>query len=190
MKPCPKNRERIAWLAMDALAIKHEHELRAHLEICAGCRSYLDEISAVAGRLRAAEPQPAIQPSASFHGKVIGEVAMAQRRSAVETLLPQIWFRWNWRIAVPAAGAVALIIATWWFAAPRDERPMPSRLANLPFATPELKSNLEPTFANYEMAARQSLDKLDELLTEQGKINTAPSPNDTTTLNSRLDTAD
>src|SRR5580692_8702533 len=36
MKPCLRNREQIALLALDALEFPNEEELRAHLESCAG----------------------------------------------------------------------------------------------------------------------------------------------------------
>jgi len=190
MKPCRKNRERIASLAMNALEIQHEQELRSHLDSCAGCRSYLEEISSVAGRLRAAEPESGSQPSASFHRSVIGAVAEAERRSTSETLLAQIWSLWNWRLIFPAAAAAALVIAVWLVAAPRAGVPTPTPLANPAVATPSPKTDLEPTFSNYEMVAHQSLDKLDELLTEQGNRNPAPSPIYTTAQFSRLNTAD
>jgi hypothetical protein len=176
MKPCPKYREQIAWLAIDALEIQHEPELRAHLDICAGCRCYLEEISSVAGRLRAAEPQSGSQPSASFHRGVVGALAMAERRLAGGTLVAQVWSLWNWRLALSAGTAVALVIAAWLVAAPRADVPMPTPLNKRAIVTPGLKAELEPTFSNYEMVAHQSLDKLDELLTEQGGRNQAPSP--------------
>src|SRR5439155_25957510 len=51
MKPCSKNQKRIAWLALDALDVRQAHDLRAHLETCAGCRRYLVEISNMTRRL-------------------------------------------------------------------------------------------------------------------------------------------
>ena len=38
------------------------------------------------------------------------------------------------------------------------------------------ESDLEPTIANYEMVANQSLEKLSELLTRQGSKNLPPVP--------------
>ena len=173
MKPCPKNRERIVWLAMDALAIPHERELRAHLDTCAGCRRYLEEISSVAARLRAAEPESRSQPSASFHRNLARALTAAERRSAGETLWAKVSFFWNWRLALPAAVAVALGIAAWLVAGRRAYVPLPAPLALNVLPTSGLKSGGEPTLSSYEMAAHQSLDKLDELLTEQGNKNPA-----------------
>jgi hypothetical protein len=189
MKPCPKYRERIAWLAMEALENQPEPELRAHLDACAACRRYWEEMASVAGSLRAAEPPAVLQPSASFHRRVVGALAEAPGRSAGEKLLAQVGFLWNWRLALPAATAIALVIAAWLMAAPRSGVPHSAPLANRAVASPAYKSNLEPTFSNYEMAAHQSLDKLDELLTEQGNRNLPPSPIYTAALSS-LNTAD
>jgi hypothetical protein len=176
MKPCPKNRERLAWLAMDALEIQHERELRAHLETCAGCCRYLEEIASVAGRLRQAEPESGGQPSASFHRNLMGALAKATPESAGENLLARICGIWKWRLTLPAVTAVALLIAAWWLIGPRAYVPVPAPLAVRPVAAAVPKTDLEPTLSNYEMAVHQSLDKLDELLTEQGNRNPEPSP--------------
>jgi len=176
MKSCTRNRERIALLAVDALENQHERELRAHLDSCAGCRRYLEEISSVAGKLRVAEPESGGQPSASFHRNLMGALAKAQSESAGGKLLARIWTIWNWRLALPAATVAVLVIAIWLIMAPRAHMPVPMRLAVGPMAAPGLKADLEPTFANYQMALHQSLDKLDELLTEQGNRNLEPSP--------------
>jgi hypothetical protein len=176
MKSCLRNRERIALLAVDALENQHERELRAHLDCCAECRRYLEEISSVAGKLRVAEPEPGGQPSASFHRNLMGALAKAQSESVGEKLLPRIWANWNWRPTLPAATVAVLVIAIWLIMTPRAHMPVPTPLAVGPTAAPALKAALEPTFANYEMALHQSLDKLDELLTEQGNRNLEPSP--------------
>jgi hypothetical protein len=176
MKPCPKNRERLAWLAMDALEIQHERELRAHLETCAGCRGYLEEIASVAGRLRQAEPESGGRPSASFHRNLMGALAKATPDSAGENLLARIRAIWNWRLTSPAVTAGALLIVAWWLFGPRAYVPVPAPAPVRTVAVAGLKTDLEPTLSNYEMAVHQSFDKLDELLTEQGKRNSEPSP--------------
>jgi hypothetical protein len=176
MKSCSRNRERIALLAMDALEIQQEKELRAHLESCAGCHRYLEEISSVARKLRAAGPESRGQPSASFHSNLVGALAAAKRESVGEVILARIWTIWNWRVALPAVAAAALVIAAWFFIGPRASVPAPAPLAFRAVATPAVKTDLEPTFSNYEMAVHQSMDKLDELLTEQGKRNPEASP--------------
>jgi anti-sigma factor RsiW len=173
MKSCLKNREPLALLAMDALDIQRERELRAHLENCAECRGYLAEISAVAGRLRAAEPKPDGELSESFHRNLMGVLGKAKRESAAEMLAGRIWPIWNWRVVVPAVAIAVVMIAEWLVVGPRAHPPAPP--AVLAAATSSLKADLEPTFANYEMAIHQSLDKLDDLLTQQGNQSAEPS---------------
>jgi hypothetical protein len=190
MKPCPKNRERIAWLAMDALEIQQERELRVHLDSCAGCLRYLEQISSVAGRLRPAEPESEGQPSEAFHRNLMGALSKAKPESAGANLLAQIWNIGNWRVALPAVTAAALVIAAWLVIAPRAYIPVPAPLPVRPVAAAVLKADLEPTFSNYEMAAHQSLDKLDELLTEQGNRNPEPSPTYTAALYPRSNLAE
>jgi hypothetical protein len=176
MKPCLKNREQIALLAMDALDHQDKRKLRAHLDSCAACRRYLEEISSVAGKLRAAEPESAGHPSASFHRNLMGSLAGVKRESVGDAILARILEIWNWRLALPAAAAAALVIAAWLVMAPRAYVPAPAPLAFHSVAIPGQKSDLEPTFSNYEMAVHQSLDNLDKLLTEQGNRNPEPSP--------------
>ena len=190
MKSCLTNRERIALLAMDALDVQREQELRPHLADCAGCRSYLEEISSVAGTLRAVESEPVSQPSASFHRNVVGALTAAQRGSAGEILLAHIWSLVTWRRAWPAFTAVALVIAAWLVTLRRAETPAPAPLAARAVTPAALKSDLQPTFSNYEMAAHQSLDKLDELLTEQGNRNPAPAAISATAWQARFNTAE
>jgi anti-sigma-K factor RskA len=184
MKSCLKNRKDIALLAVDALETRRERELRAHLAACAGCRRYLEEISRVAGSLRAAEPEPGGQPSASFQRDVAGALAAAERCSAGGILLAKMGFLWNWRLAWPAVAALALVIAALLTAERRATKPAPAVASAI--ATP---ADLAPTFSNYEMAAHQSLDKLDELLTEQGNRSPAPPATYTGSL-SRLNAAE
>jgi anti-sigma-K factor RskA len=190
MKPCPKNRERIALLALDALEIQSRRELRAHLDTCSGCRCYLEEVSIVAGKLRAAETEMEARPSPSFHRNLVAALATAESHSAARTLLVQVRSFWNWRLALTAAAAAALAISAWLVVVRRVEVPLPSSLAVHAIVKPESQPVLAPTFSNYEMAAHQSLDKLDALLTEQGQINPPPSLAYTVARLSRLDTSD
>jgi anti-sigma factor RsiW len=174
---------------MEALEIPHEKELRAHLDSCAACRRYLEEISSVAGKLAAAEPESG-NPSESFHRNFIAALAKAKRESAGEALLARMWNIWNWRLAMPAVTAAALVIAAWLVIVPRANIPVSAPLAVHPVSAPGLKAGLEPTFSNYEMAVHQSLDKLDELLTKQGNRNPEPSPIYTAALPPRSNMAE
>jgi hypothetical protein len=100
----------------------------------------------------------------------------AKQKPIGEMILARIWEIWNWRVALPAAAAAALLVAGWLVIGPRAKVPAPARLAFRAVATPAVKTDLEPTFSNYEMAVHQSMDKLDELLSEQGNRNPQPSP--------------
>jgi hypothetical protein len=190
MKPCPNNRERIALLAMDAVEDRCRDELLAHLDSCPGCRCYLEEISGVAGKLRAAETETEAQPSPLFHRNVVAALAAAERRSPLLTLGAQVRSLWSWRLILPAAAAAALVIAAWFPAIRRAGAPIPSPLIVHAVVPPDPQPDLAPTFSNYEMAAHQSLDKLDALLTEQGQRNPPPSPAYSAGRVSSLDASD
>src|SRR6185369_9646094 len=112
MKPCSKNRKPIAWLAVGALDARQERSLRAHIETCEGCRSYLEEISTITQKLAAPEIRTDIQTSESFHQKVVGVLRPKEPASAWPNwLVPLHGVQLNWRVAVPAIGAAALLIA-------------------------------------------------------------------------------
>lgn len=175
MKPCSKNRGQIVSLAMGALETPRQRELRAHLDNCPGCRRYLDEISAIAATVRAAEPDSQTQPSSSFHRNLVAALSAAGRPSAMQTLLAQIRSARPWQLATPAV-AIAAVIAVWLVAGHRAEIPISSPVAIHIIAPLGQQTGLAPTFSNYEMAAHQSLDKLDALLTVQARLTPPTSP--------------
>ncbi|HEY3861312.1 MAG TPA: hypothetical protein VGO59_05435 [Verrucomicrobiae bacterium] len=182
MNACAKYREEIALMAAGALEPQRERELRAHSALCPGCGHYLAEIEAVAGNLRAAEPESHGQPSAAFHRNVMAALAARERRSARE------WFGLflNWRLALPAVSVLALVIAVSFIARPRGGKPAVMHVAT----APESKANLEPTLSNYQWAANQSSDELDKLLTEQGERNSSPAAVYSNPWRPSLNTAD
>src|SRR5947207_3061910 len=105
MKACSRNRKRIAWLALRALDSDQEPELQAHLESCAGCRRYLEELTPVINKLRAERPNSAFEPSGTFHQKL---VARLRAEESEPQRLSILWL--DWRIALPAFAAAALLI--------------------------------------------------------------------------------
>ena len=169
MKPCPNNRKLIAWLAVDALDARQESALRAHLETCEGCRHYLNELSLVTDKLSAVEISSDLQASESFHQKVVGRLRAEASLSIWETVMAQLRAT-SWRVALPVLGAaavVALALFVW--------RPPVPPLPDVETASvPPVKTNLDPTISNYQMVANRSLEKLDELLTQQGSRNPSP----------------
>src|SRR6266567_5610661 len=112
MKPCSNNRKPIAWLAIGALDARQERALRAHLETCEGCRSYLEEISTITQKLSSTEVRSDIQTSESFHQKVIGALRPPAMTSPWPDLLATFRRPWpNWRVALPAVSGAALLFA-------------------------------------------------------------------------------
>jgi anti-sigma factor RsiW len=177
MKPCSKNRKLIAWLALDALDARQMTVLRAHLETCEGCRRYLEEISNVTERLRAAKINPDVQASESFHRNVADTLRAEESNSIWEIVA--VYLRRipvNGRVALLAAVALAVAVVAL---ATLRQHPNPSPRTQ-PVAQvvpgPNLDSDLAPSIANYQMVANQSLEKLDELLTRQGNRNLPPTP--------------
>ncbi|MGA3284432.1 MAG: zf-HC2 domain-containing protein [Verrucomicrobiota bacterium] len=169
MKPCAKNQKLIAWLTLDALDARQTRQLQAHLETCEGCRRYLAEISNVTERLAAAEANPDIQASESFHRQVAGRLRAAKPDSLGEILAA--YFRgtlWNWRVALPAIAALVGIGVTVaiWRQPPEVSSPPTAGIQTA--SGSDADDDLAPTIANYQRVASQSLDKLDALLTRQG----------------------
>jgi len=175
MKPCRKNRKLIAWLAINALDPKKERELRAHLETCPGCRLYLKEISGVAQHLQTAETRADIRAHESFHQNVLSSLrANPKARQAELAWLGRVL---SWDLALPLIGGMTLVIVSL---TSFINRPGPSRsVQTMPPAvssTAKLDLDLQPTLSNYQMAANQSPDVLDELLTKQAQRVSSPAP--------------
>ena len=177
MKPCVKNQKLIAWLALNALDARQAQALREHLATCEGCRRYLQEISSVTVKLAAADPSAHMQASESFHQRLAGKLRAAKPDSIGEILAA--YFRGtllNWRVAPPAIAALVvavLVLATLW---PRPIFPLPNQPRVRADPAPNLNRDMSPTFANYQKVANQSLEKLDDFLTEQGDQNLSPTP--------------
>ena len=172
MKPCFSKRKFIAWLAVGELDERRAQDLCAHMETCDGCRRYLQDISAVGERLAAAEPASEIEASGSFHQRLVGKLRAEQPESAWEILASRL----NWRVALPAMGAAALVILmlSLW---PRQPGVPPLARVSRPAVTPVAAPNdLSPTVANYQRVAARSLDELDELLTRQARQTLAAAP--------------
>ena len=186
MKPCSTNRKLIAWLALDALDAPRARHLRAHLENCEGCRRYLEEISNVKETLTAAEIRPHIQASESFHQRVVRSLKAEETGSTWETLTAHFRGKQlSWRVALPVIAASAMLIAALSYFGRRPDAAPPLRAGVPAVSAADLKTDLLPTIANYQMVANQSLDKLDELLTRQGNRN--PSPTRIYTASNALD---
>ncbi|HEY3915946.1 MAG TPA: zf-HC2 domain-containing protein [Verrucomicrobiae bacterium] len=162
MKPCFGKRKDIVLLAANSLEPARKIELRAHLDSCAGCRAYLEEITNVTKAMAVCLPKAECEPSNLFHANLMDVVNRSAPSGRRQETVPD-WIRF---CALPAAAAAALLIITGWIVTKPHSKVVPS--------APIPKLDLSPTFANYETAV--SLDELDELLKEQGNRNREPLP--------------
>ncbi len=177
MKPCARNRKRIAWLALGALEAPEAEQLRAHLHTCARCRSCFEELTKVTAAIRNAEPDASLTVPPSFHRRVAtalrAEASRPFRAVLAESLRRLVL---DPRVALPVAGALVatLVAVSALRLGPPVDRPAPSPV-QAPAAL-HLTSDLAPTLANYQSVANRSLDQLDELLTRQGSKGLARAP--------------
>jgi anti-sigma factor RsiW len=175
MRPCSRNRKPLAWLALGELDARRAAGLRAHMETCDRCRRYLTEISAITEKLAAADKTPDIQASEAFHRRLVTRLGAEQSGSVWQTLAaPFLAAGLNWRVALPVAGAAALVIVSLSILVRQPAAPPPVLTGVQAVLPPDIRSDLPPTIANYQRIATRSLDELDELLTRQGKRNPSP----------------
>jgi hypothetical protein len=169
MKACWKNRQLIAWLALDALDAARAPALCEHLAHCEGCRRYWEEMSRVAQGLASAARDSHLEASEVFHHKVAERLQAVQSGSVREKLAQWLGgWRLNWQAALPAMAVLG--IALFAMIAPRHHRAvsLPAQATVQVVSSASSASDLAPTLANYQIVADQSLEKLSELLTRQG----------------------
>src|SRR5712692_3172706 len=170
MKPCHRNKKTIAWLAADALDAGTAKKLREHLNECPGCSEYFRELSMICRSHSAAgQIEAEGQAGPSFHALLLRRVKdyEAQPVCASMTELMGRWFTVQ-RVAISTAALVfALLFA---LPDPRTGHDLPRRGSSAPRLTflSAVKTDLQPTFSNYRMAANKSLEALDDLLARQG----------------------
>ena len=170
MRPCPNNRKLIAWLAVNALDARQAQELRTHMESCEGCLRHMEELSNVTDKLSAVEIRSDLQASEAFHRKVVSRLGTEGSRSTWELVAARLRaVPWRWALPVTSAIVVAALSLVVW------RPPVPPSPGSYSPSELKVKSDLEPSISNYQMVANRSLDKLDELLTQQGSRNPSPS---------------
>jgi hypothetical protein len=177
MKPCSIHRKSVALLAAGALDSQEERSLRAHLATCECCRGYYEEVSRATQKLHAIEPRSDIQTSEGFHNRVLGALGAEARIPAWQSALMRIRASLlNWRVAVPLAGATAIVLLALSLPLRRPAVSSPGPTGLQVASAPGTKADLEPTVSNYQTVANRSLEKLDDLLTRQGNHNPGSSP--------------
>lgn len=178
MKPCSKQKKAITWLALGALETEDSTALRAHLAHCEGCRAYFEQLSNVTDKLASAAPDSSIEASEHFLRGAARKLQLAQSSSTFRNL--STWFHHSmlsWRIALPV---VATLVIALTLLLPSRKHPVNPQPLTMPIAQVQRPSNsdtdLEPTVANYQMVASQSLEQLSVLLTKQGNKSLPPAP--------------
>jgi Putative zinc-finger len=179
MKPCSKNRKRIAWLALGALDAESAEALREHFEHCDGCRGYANELSNVTATLTTAEMQSDIEATASFHRRVVAGIKAQEARPVWQSMREFLRAAvLNWRVAVPVVGGLTVLFVVGWFLIPREhpEALLPASSSAQMVSGREGYADFAPTVGNYYSVANRSLDSLDEVLTKEAsrKVPSAP----------------
>lgn len=176
MKPCSSKKKLITWLALDALDAPAAQDLRAHLETCPGCRAYLAEISGVTRQVAAAAPEADLPASERFHREVMARIRAEAPPASGRTVLVSLRaVLLHWRIAVPAAVAVAVLVVLGMVNGTRTEiQPQPPAVVTIPNPVAPAVGDPPPTVACYQEAAGQSLEKLDALLLREGDRSGGP----------------
>jgi len=179
MKPCSKNRKLLVWLALGNLDTGRATTLREHVATCEECRCYLDELAKVTTSISGAVVKTDIVATASFHRRVVAAVKAEERRTVwprIERFLRGTLV--NWRVAVPALGGIAVVLMMGLLLISRhqSEVPVPTPPSSQNGSAHNLDADFRPTVANYRMVANQSLEKLDQLLSEQGSKKLPPAP--------------
>jgi anti-sigma factor RsiW len=173
MKPCFSKRKLIAWLALGDLDERRAQDLRSHIQTCEGCRRYLEDLSALREKLRATEAGPTLESSESFHREWVGRLQAEQSPSTWRVLTELL----NWRVALPALGAAAVLVVLVLSLLPRQPSASPPMHAGGAATTPvSVQRDLSPSVANYQRAAARSLDEFDELLTAQARHTQSHAP--------------
>lgn len=173
MNPCPHHRETVALLACGALAAGDAAELDRHLPVCAGCRDYLRQLTAVCDKhARAAQELPEATVSMRLHGRIAAAISIAKDRGRPESDSIGVP---GWRRLASASVVILVLLAGWFWV---RQSAMPSRLVSAPVGPPlerPTSSAESIPLITYRLALNRSPEELDELLTREA-IRRAPEP--------------
>lgn len=159
MKPCLRHKKNLALLAAGVLESAKRMDLEQHLQTCAGCRQYWQEIRRVCAEHAAvAEAAPAVEESGKLYFHVARRI---QPREQFRPWLPA--GRWRVAMAAVVVGMMAITLNLLRYETqppkPSASKPVKAEVAPLP----ELPQN----FLTYRVAADKSLENLDALLARQ-----------------------
>jgi hypothetical protein len=179
MKPCSKNRKLLALLALGNLDAEEATALRDHVATCQGCRCFLNELAKVTASISAAEMNTDIVTTATFHRRVVAAVKAEEAR----TVWPNVggFFRGTllkWRVVFPTLGGIGIVFVVGLLlnSQPKSGAALPGSSKSQSDSAHSRVADFRPTIANYQMVANQSLEKLDQLLSEQGSRRLPPAP--------------
>lgn len=192
MKPCAKNRQRLGWLAINALEPRQTEELRAHLETCPGCRHYFQEMTGLVVKLTATGPMPEIEASEAFHRALARRIEAEGKPGAWAALWAFIRSAGlKWRVVAPVTvGVAAAVFAVLIALAPQRRQLSVARVVEPVAATTKTATDVSPTLGNYRMLVNRSFDALDQELTREEETSPAGAPVYTMSNMARVMTAD
>ena len=167
MKSCVRNRRLFALMAAGALDTATASTLRAHLEICPGCRQYWGGMSDLLKRLDSSE-LPDAQLPRSFHARLVQRI-YEEKASPILTWLAVIRQIWSGRrLATVTVAAALAVAAIFWV---QNLRHNNKRTASpvMVQAVTEAPAQRMPvrTLASYHRAANVSLENLDAVLARE-----------------------
>ena len=175
MKPCAKNKPRIAWMASGVLEDAEAEALRRHLELCPGCQRYWQSMSELPERLMKHQHLPHAEPSESFHRRLVQRIAAEQPGSPFSLAVAQR-FLGEHRLAAAISASAGLAIAAllWQRGLNHAEQHLPSRVTVAEVHDRVGYPAPPPTLASYHRAADISLETLDaRLIQEAARKSTA-----------------
>jgi hypothetical protein len=177
MNVCKKNRQLIACLAMTALDARNEEKLRRHLQTCAGCQAYFEEMSILTQQFAKAEIPIDVQATDAFHHRVLNAFRAEEAKANPLELVVRVSGKLlNWRVAVPVFGAAAVAIFLVFTSLRPTSIPALAPAGGEVASDPHPQRDLVPTISNYEIVANKSFDQFDKLLTAQGSKNLPSAP--------------
>jgi anti-sigma factor RsiW len=172
MKPCRRNRKRITWLAVDALDAAEAQKLREHIETCDECRCYFEAMTRLAERVESAQPGPEPGFSQRLHRRVLGALRSRQQRAGILSGLMNR-MQPGWRFGLIGATAIAVAIVAL-LALQRPSHSVPVRPEHPQTTRPEVAGvDVDPTVANYRIAANHSFEQMDRLLQREANRTSA-----------------